>query len=80
MKAPPRVGGNRRFTLMSLAEVIPCDVVPLIDHIVRFFPGRIKPGVSPRFKEIEAVEIRRSYRYSRRVKIDMYHVQLGIKK
>ena len=79
MTASPRIGGNRRFTLLSLAEVIPCDVVPLIAHIELFYPGRIKPGRSTRFREIEAFEIRKSYRSSRRVRIDMYRVQLGIK-
>lgn len=29
MKEALRVGGNRRFTHVSLAEAIPCDVVTL---------------------------------------------------
>lgn len=80
MKNTPQVDGNRRFTLVLLAEVVPCDVVSLIDHLELAYPGRIKPGVTPVFREIEAVQIRKSFRFRRRVILDKYHVQLGGKR
>lgn len=61
------VDGNRMFTLSALADIYGCDELTVIDAVRLYSPRMYKKGICYRFREIEAVEIRKYVRFEQKI-------------